>query len=633
MDNNYHKKYLKYREKYLLLKNQTGGRFEHFSNEHIVRFFNSLSFDDLNDFAKDENLKSRLKDQLLIDVLHKITFTPDEKKICDLFISYTAEHEEMRNIDAFIKFYSFKDILLMIGDIESQKQRLLSIINVYFRNDIKIELIKYLFMAYSSNNQHLHLHKYTKEQLTTLYRSIIDRIENALPHFNFRQKNIYLLTLLKFLEKSQVPYEQASFVDRILRFNERQYRQLVEYMINRQNRNAINFIEYDLPDEDLERVYAHFKNESRVNDSAIRDFIRILHRPTCPICHNEPCTCQKELGDMPLNILDNIIFGLDLRGLINFAKTNPQYEAFITKSLSRILRQIKKTEEERIIIDNFLAIQDQQLKNIRFLSILEYALSVRNIEPEYIPRFFQVIINSPLKKETSRLIATLLDVYYNDVTLDIILERSQQINPVLFNSIVAKLRARDDSYAKGEHDHAFAFINECVIRRNIVNDDQLQLIAHLVDYYLLDTDEDSDDEDDYTSLTSLYKLMDSITPAIARHLLNLFSDPKMHGISPDKIRTFLELSVNNGFAEIYYAKMAEHFINGNMTDIIDLFFYTRTLNNRQLNNDRYIGIIIDSIFENFKGKPYDKEAVKDALDRILKMIMDYKMKKRLNNGN
>jgi hypothetical protein len=628
MDSLYHKKYLKYRQKYLALKNQiSGGGYEDFSKEDIIIFFNRMNVDDFIYLATDESLKSKLKDKLLIRVLNNLNFTSDEQKICDLFISYAVESNMEINFDAFIKFYSFKDILLMIGDIESQKQRLLITIRSHFRDEIIIELIKYLFMAYNSNNRHLNLHEYTKDQLTTLYRSIIDSIENALQNIIFNREQMkYLLRLLKFLEKKS-DVDQISFIDRILRFNERQYKQLVEYIINRQKRNAINFIEYDLPDEDLEKVYAYFENKSKYSDEDIRNFIRNLPKP-CPKCHNEPCTCQMELSDIPPEILYNILSGLDLRGLINFGKLNPIYEAEINRHLPKLLRQIiqmgyaklRKTDtsikyrkdiyEEIKIIQFFLLLKDRPLlNNIRFLSILEYTLLKRNIKPENIYNFFLIIVNNSLKKERSKLIVTLLEHYYREQ--EIIIDFSQKINPVLFNSIVAQLRDRDDSYAKGKHDHAFKFIDKCVIKSYCTNNH-----LKLIDYFLKKIDDD-------TSLTSLYELINRITPLtpqIADCLLNLFSDPKMHDVSPDEIRKFFKIYVDNNLTGIYCNTMVTNFKNGNMTNIKDLLLYAITIHNYQINNYTNLIIIIDCIFEYFKGKPFDEAAVNSAIYSGLELL-------------
>jgi hypothetical protein len=331
----------------------------------------------------------------------------------------------------------------------------------------------------------------------------------------------------------------------------------------------------------------------------------------CERCGYESpnCLCNFRIPTLPDLPLDIIISGLDLNALISFAQSDPGMLEYINRRFGKILENIKRYYPKDItLIDSFFAVirEHPEFNNIRYLIMAKDVLS-KKIEPEYIPRMIQLAIDTYNDPEARRLLTFSLENYYTEYTYNLImiLDLVRNNNAAIINAIIDKIRENVNS---AEAAKFIANINQNA--KKILSDkDSLRLIFHLLDYYTTELD---DYEFNYQGekrgpLSTLMLIIRGLAPYEIKSLLIIFSNSEIHNNNINYIRDFLNKLNRARLDPMHYAKMAQHFSNGNMTNVLELFNYIEYAKRRYL-----FEADIDKMFEQFKNKPFVLQTVAEA---------------------
>ncbi len=331
----------------------------------------------------------------------------------------------------------------------------------------------------------------------------------------------------------------------------------------------------------------------------------------CSNCGYESpnCLCNFRIPTLPDLPLDVIISRLDLNSLISLAQSDPGLSDYINRRFGKILENIKRNYPKDInSIDSFFAVirEHPEFNNIRYLIMAKDVLS-KKILPEYIPRMIHLAIDTYNDPEARRLLAFSLENNYTESisNLNMILDLVRNNNAAIINAIIDKIRENVNSA------EAAKFIaNIDYNAKKILSDkDSLRLIFHLLDYYTTELD---DYEFYYYGeergpLSTLMLIIRELAPYEIQSLLIIFSNSEIHNNNINHIRDFLKKLNRARLDPMHYAKMVEHFSNGNMTNVLELFNYIEYAKRRRL-----YAPDIDKMFEQFKNKPFVLQTVAEA---------------------
>jgi hypothetical protein len=288
MDSIYHKKYLKYREKYLALKNQIGGtkcdkcgyespdcpcnfRIPTLPDLPLDIIISGLNLDSLISLAlADTGMLEHINRRLSI-ILTKIMHNnnPQDTKIIQIFLDATKSHPEMITIN---NLNQFKEILLKIElfgkDGKQVEKEFLPNVVASLSSQEMFDLFAYLVKVFEKAL------KSDIFELVKISRTINNIMRKMTPH-----KAICLTKILQHCEKIKYDLDTLrAYIDDIASYDDRQFSQLLIYITN----NVIDirytsiFMNYRLTDEEIETVVAKFKTTGMFNFTAVDKFIKTL---------------------------------------------------------------------------------------------------------------------------------------------------------------------------------------------------------------------------------------------------------------------------------------------------------------------------------------------------------------------
>ena len=285
MNNIYYKKYLKYRSKYIALKNQIGGtkcercgfelpncpcnsRFSDLSPLLLDNIISGLDLNGLNSFSESNPrmkfyINRRLR-PILQNIMHN---TPQDAKFIQIFLDVTKSHPEMITINNLVQF---KEILLKIGLFgkygDIVKRDFLPNVVESLSSQEMFDLFAYLIKMFEKVLNILELIKTSRT------------INNIMRKMN-NHKAVCLTKILQHCEKIKYDLDTLrAYIDDIASYDDRQFSQLLIYITNNviDIRYASIFMNYRLTDEEIEIVVANFKTTGMFNFTAVDKFIKTL---------------------------------------------------------------------------------------------------------------------------------------------------------------------------------------------------------------------------------------------------------------------------------------------------------------------------------------------------------------------
>jgi hypothetical protein len=297
MDNLYYLKYLKYRSKYLALKNQIGGancdrcgfelsncicnsRFDDLSPLLLDNIISGLDLNGLNSFAESNPkiklyINRRLR-PILLNIMHN---TPQELEIIKASLDVTNTHLEMRTINNLIK------IRTIFAKFENLKQHsfygssfniteFTDLVNYSLTEQRLLDLLSYLFSIYE-----------IPHDLIMIKDIFYTKIRNETNFFMTPTKAAYLLQMLKHQVQPINMTLLFSFIASTRHFNDELYRLLFKFISTNQLNmvNGPNFVaysrEYGLTDDEFELVIRKYgQKDPKKHRSIIENFIRGIIR-------------------------------------------------------------------------------------------------------------------------------------------------------------------------------------------------------------------------------------------------------------------------------------------------------------------------------------------------------------------
>jgi hypothetical protein len=279
MDSIYHKKYLKYRQKYLALKNQIGGtRCPQCGNELknctcdsrlpqspavalTPRRFSNLT--ELIDAFNDKNNASYIKSNLETILTTLVRNDPTNARLIRLFIRISGSNRNIITYDNLVKIRNiFAKLDMSMDDYHVYADAVADLVFRASRDQHLLDLLSYLFNIYDIprdiSDLRFQMNYMNPIKADYLLRTLIN-VEKMIHEMRHEKYSVKYVTL------------------RMSSFNEEQYRQLFIFTSNGliDMLDGPDYISFNLTDDKLKSVIEHFKDMSiSANHTAIEDFIR-----------------------------------------------------------------------------------------------------------------------------------------------------------------------------------------------------------------------------------------------------------------------------------------------------------------------------------------------------------------------
>jgi hypothetical protein len=284
MDSLYHKKYLKYREKYLALKNQIGGTvcercgnelknctcppyLDTLPNELISDVYTRLNLDGLISLSQTnkmfrEEIKFNLN-RILAQVIRNET--PANIEIIQAFLDGTRTNLGMITIGNLIMFRGY---LLEIGKFNNGSY------NRYLPNVVASLVSQEMFNLFGLL---LRVFKPYSPSSWNLLRSM-EKINTVMSQMN-PHKAVCLSQILEHCKRKGYQLQAFAFeIERIARYDDDQFSQLLKFTINdlMSLHMASFFMNYRLTDEELQQTVTYFRALGSYNNMDVEYYIRRL---------------------------------------------------------------------------------------------------------------------------------------------------------------------------------------------------------------------------------------------------------------------------------------------------------------------------------------------------------------------
>ena len=287
MDSLYHKKYLKYREKYLNLKKQFGGaKCYRCGNEskyctcppHLDTLPQELSLDiyyrlDLNGLISLSQTNPMIRKEINLNLTRILlqvieNETSANKEIIQAFLDGTRSNLDMRTISNLIMFKGF---LLEIGS--------------YYNGSFNGYNVKIAVASLSSNEMFnlfgylIKVFKSSNPSGWNLFKSM-DKINTVMSHMNLHKANCLVQILEHYEGLGKRLNLLADDIERFVKLHndDQQFSQLLKYTTNNSMTLGMAnfFLQYRLTDAELEQAIIHFKSLGSYNNMDVERYIKKL---------------------------------------------------------------------------------------------------------------------------------------------------------------------------------------------------------------------------------------------------------------------------------------------------------------------------------------------------------------------